>query len=141
MPFACFAATVELRGRADVDDDLAAADAAALLAFLRLRGAVAGEAPEVPPPPCRPTPLAGVDPLVAPVPGVVVYRAAPGDRVAAGEAVAEIVDPVGGGRTVPRARASGVLFARSAGRFAVPGRRLGKIAGAEPFRAGDPLGP
>ena len=48
VPLACFATTVELRGQADVNDDYAAADAAALLRFLQRRGVVAGEPGSMP---------------------------------------------------------------------------------------------
>ena len=68
----------------------------------------------------------------APAAGMVVYRAGLGDRVAAGDTVAEIVDPLGG--TVPvLARTSGVLFARHDQPFAWPGKVIGKIAGREPL--------
>lgn len=48
LPAACLAATIELRGRQDVDDGLAATDADALMRFLVRRGLVAGDA--LPPP-------------------------------------------------------------------------------------------
>ena len=139
IPLACFATTVELRGEADVDHRQAGADAAALLAFLTLRGVVAGEAPQLPLSLCEPTPLAGSEPLIAPEAGVVVYRKAVGDRVAAGETVCEIVDPVSG-RVLPlAATVDGVLYARAATRFALAGANLGKVAGRVPFRSGQLL--
>ncbi len=53
LPLACFATTVELRGKADVADELAADDAERLLRFLQRRGVVTGD------PGRAPAPLAG----------------------------------------------------------------------------------
>ncbi|HCK82096.1 MAG TPA: hypothetical protein DIC59_11625 [Candidatus Competibacteraceae bacterium] len=137
VPLACFATTVELRGQADVRDDYAAADAAALLRFLRRRGVVAGEPGPLPEPCCEPTPLEGVDVLTAPAAGVLVYRAGLGERITAGEVVAEVVDPLGeplgAARPEVRAGTDGLLFARMSERLVRPGQKFCKIAGREPL--------
>lgn len=140
VPLACFAATVELRGQADVSDALAEADALALLGFLRWRGVLSGPAPALPPS-CEPTPLAGTEPLSAPIAGIVVYRRKVGERIEAGDVVADIVDPATGETAEVRAQSSGLLFARGVARFAPAGRRLGKIAGRSLAREGRLLSP
>ena len=118
-------------------DDYAAADAAALLRFLRRRGVVAGEAGPLPEPCCEPTPLEGVDVLTAPAAGVLVYRARLGERITAGEVVAEVVDPLGdplgAARPEVRAGTDGLLFARMSERLVRPGQKFCKIAGREPL--------
>ncbi|HYF55675.1 MAG TPA: succinylglutamate desuccinylase/aspartoacylase family protein, partial [Salinarimonas sp.] len=129
VPLACLAATVELRGQADVSHELAAADAEALAAFMTIRGAIEGPAPRVPPARCRATPLEGSEPLIAPRAGMVVFHRDVGERVAAGDVIAEIVCPVSGDVTPVATASDGVLFARSASRFAAAGKRLGKVAG------------
>lgn len=136
IPPACFAATVELRGRADVDDALAEADAAALEAFLAHEGVLAGPPPAPPPALCRPTPLAGSEPVKAPSAGIVVFRAALGATVAAGDAIADLVEPMTGARATVRARSAGLVYARTTARFAAPGKVLAKIAGATLARSG-----
>ena len=141
LPSGCQAATVELRGTADVDHGLAAADARALLGALRHMGAVAGGMPDLPPALCAPTPLAAVEPVVAPVGGVIAYLRMHGDRVAAGEIVAEMVDAATGFRTAVPAPASGLLFSRRPTRYAPAGGRIGKIAGTEARRTGKLLSP
>jgi hypothetical protein len=136
VPLACFATTVELRGQVDVNDDYAAADAAALLRFLQRRGVIGGEPGPMPEPRCEPTPLDGVDVLTAPAAGVLVYRKQLGDRVAAGEVVAELIDPLGepiAARTPIQSATEGVLFARMTERLARPGQNYCKIAGREPL--------
>jgi predicted deacylase len=137
----CTAVTVELRGQADVADATADADADALVAYLRLAGALSGPRPVLSRPACPATPLAGTEPLSAPVGGIVVFRCAVGAVVAAGDPVADIVDPLTGAAVTVRAGTSGVLFARASGRFAHPGKRLAKIAGATPLRSGRLLSP
>ncbi|MCB1765061.1 MAG: succinylglutamate desuccinylase/aspartoacylase family protein [Candidatus Competibacteraceae bacterium] len=135
IPLACFATTVELRGQADVNDEYAAVDAAALLRFLQRRGVIAGDPGPIPAPRCEPTPLDGVDVLTAPAAGVLVYRKQLGDAVAAGEVVAEWVDLLGnppGMARMPICSAThGRLFARMTERLARPGQKICKVAGAE----------
>ena len=141
LPQGCCTTTVELRGEADVSHDFAQADAQAVFAFLQHCGALAcAVPPTIPAPRCDATPLAGSETLNTPVPGVVVYATAVGDRVKAGDLVAEVIDPVN--PTIHRvcAGVDGVLYARVRDRYALAGAEIGKIAGATPFRTGALLG-
>lgn len=135
IPLACFAATVELRGQADVSDELAAADAANLYRFLQRRGVIGGDPGPLPEPLCEPTPLDGTDVIPAPSAGIVAYKKQPGDRVAKGEIVAEIVDLTAenpkDARTPVVSRADGLLFSRQVQKLVTPGTSVCKIAGAE----------
>ncbi len=137
IPPACLAATLELRGRADLSHEMAAEDARRLLRFLTGRGFVSGPAVEPPALVNEATPLSGVEHIKAPVPGVVVFKKQPGDRIRAGEVVTEVVNPMPDAeKTYPvRAAADGFLFTCSADRFARPGRILAKIAGRDPLKA------
>lgn len=140
IPMACATATVELRGRSDVSRVLGARDADAILAYLVHLGVVAGSV-DLPEPQCKPTPLAGSEALESPVAGLLSYSVELGSVVAAGETVAEITDLTTGTVTPVRACTSGVFYARPATRIAEVGKRLGKIAGAVPFRDGLLLSP
>lgn len=142
VPAACFAATVELRSNNDVDADLAARDARALLRFLQRRGVVAGEAGALPRLLCKATDLAAMQQVKAPIEGLVVYRRRLGDSVRAGDVVAEIVSPFGP-RAEVLAQTDGLLFARHNQPWAWPGRIIGKIAGDQPLpdRVGNLLSP
>nr|WP_295080904.1 succinylglutamate desuccinylase/aspartoacylase family protein [uncultured Roseateles sp.] len=145
VPLACFAATVELRGEVEVDHSLAAQDAQALLQFLQHRGHIdpgseaADPANSWPAPLCQATPLEGVEPITAPHNGILVFCKAPGDVVAAGEVVAEVIDPLTDQRTPLRASVAGLLFARVARRYASAGMRVCKVAGSTAFRSGNLL--
>lgn len=133
IPPACLAATVELRGDRDVSDALAAADAAALFRFLVRRGLIAGETPPLPDLRCAATPLDGADIIECPVGGVLVFAHAVGERVAAGDMIAEIVDPMappGTPRIALSSRTDGLFFARPGQPLARPGLPAAKIAGA-----------
>lgn len=132
IPPACLAVTVELRSNNDVDQGFAEGDAAALMRILMRRGMLAGDAGPLPEAPCAATPLEAMQQVIAPVAGIVVYRAGLGERVAEGAVVAEVVDPLGGSVAVA-ARTEGVLFARHDQPFAWPGKVIGKIAGAVPL--------
>ncbi len=141
LPFGCQSTTIELRGQSDVSDDLAQSDAAAILGFLQDVGALAGPAEPLPAPLCEPTPLAGSLPIIAPVGGILAYRREVGQRVAGGEVLAEITDPITGEATDILSPCDGMFFARTALRFVAPGRRLGKVAGRNPSRSGALLSP
>lgn len=136
LPLACFSTTVELRGQADTQPGQAAADAAALLAFLRRRGVLAGDPGPLPPPACQPTPLAASEPIETPVGGVVVFHRAVGETVAAGDLIADVVDVDSGVAHPLRCQSAGVLYARSATRWALAGDRLAKVAGTTLARTG-----
>lgn len=141
VPLACAAATVELRGEADVTSAFSQQDAGALLDYLVHLGAVTGNARELPASACLPTPLAGSEPIMAPVSGVVAFRREVGETVRPGEIVADIVDPVTGISTPVPSTTTGVFYARASVRVVAAGKRLGKIAGSEPRRSGKLLSP
>jgi uncharacterized protein len=71
----------------------------------------------------------------------VVFHRAPGDAVAAGDVIADLVDIETGAHRPLRARSAGVLYARCATRWALPGKRLAKIAGTTLARTGPLLSP
>jgi predicted deacylase len=133
---ACIAVTVELRGERDVDYARAERDAEALLRYLALQGVLDLDPGALPAPRCDPTPLEGVEPVLAPHAGVLVFRKNLGDAVGAGEAVADLIDPVSGATTPLCARHPGVLFARTAHRHLLRGMNVCKLAGATAFRSG-----
>lgn len=140
IPLACCAITVELRGETDVRHDLARQDAGALVAAMRVWGAVSGPVPALPPARCAPTLLATIEPVTAPTPGILVFHRPVGSTVTAGDLVAEIVDPVTGHATPLHALSDGVLFARESVRMVRAGRSVAKIAGTRHHREGRLLG-
>ncbi|MDN3920099.1 succinylglutamate desuccinylase/aspartoacylase family protein [Roseateles violae] len=133
---ACVAATVELRGEVEVDHELARRDAAAIIEFLRHAGHIEGDAAALPPSRCKPTPLEAVEPITAPHGGLLVFAKAPGEAVAAGETIAELIDPLSDAVTPLRASVAGPMFARVARRYVTRGMRVAKIAGTTAFRSG-----
>ncbi len=141
IELACFGATVELRGETDTNHVLAEQDALGLCAFLAGRGVVTGVADTLRVPQCAPTPLSGSEPITAPHAGVVVFHRTPGERVVAGDVIADVVDALTGTVTQLRCKSDGMLYARCGSRWAVPGKRLAKIAGTSLARTGKLLSP
>lgn len=141
IDLACFGATVELRGETDTSHVLAEQDAQGLVAFLAQRGVLTGMAESVRAPQCTPTPLSGSEPITAPHAGVVVFHRNPGERVVAGDVIADVVDALTGNVTQLRCKSDGLLYARCGSRWAVPGKRLAKIAGTSLARTGKLLSP
>ena len=137
---ACIGVTVELRGERDVRYDLAEQDARALLQFLARQGVLDIEPETLPALVAEPTPLEGVEPIAAPHAGVLVFLKKLGERVQAGDAVADIVNPVSGQETTLRCTQSGVLFARTAHRHLLRGMHVCKVAGEVANRTGNLLG-
>ncbi len=136
IPAACLSSTVELRGQNDITHHGAKQDADNLFRFLTRRGLLEGDAGPLPGLAAPATPLQGVDPVKAPHAGVVVYLKQPGDRVEAGEAVAEIINPWADSvqdHTVVHSRVAGVMFSRRNDRFTRPGQTLCRVAGPDPL--------
>jgi len=136
IPSACVAVTVELRGEADVAHELAARDAQALVDYLCWQGVIAGGPAELPPARCEATPLAGSMPVSAPHAGVVAYLREPGARVAQGERVADLVEPMAGLVTPLLSPVDGVFYARETRRFLPAGAAAFRVAGRERLRQG-----
>ena len=139
IPNACLSVTVELRGERDVAHLQAQQDATAILAFLAHSGSVNIPSPALPTERCIPTPLSGVELIHTPSAGMLIFLKNVGDYIEKGSAVADIVDPVSGETTKIYATVSGIMFARSARRYAHNGMNLAKIAGADPIRTGQLL--
>ncbi len=140
IALACFSTTIELRGECDVQHEYAAQDATAIVNFLRWRGVLGGGA-VLPHAQCEATPLAGSEPITAPAAGVIVFRREVGEQVAAGDVIVDLVNVQTGEITPLRCGSSGVLYARCASRWAYPGKRLAKVAGAAITRTGKLLSP
>jgi predicted deacylase len=140
IPPACVAVTVELRGEHDVSHALARQDAQALLQYLAHAGVLDIPPQALPEPLCKPTPLEGVEPIAAPHSGVLVFLKQLGARVAAGEPIAELVNPVSGKVTPVASTHGGVLFASTAHRHLLRGMHICKVASSTPFRSGSLLG-
>jgi hypothetical protein len=136
LPPACIAVTIELRGEADVSHALAARDAQALVDYLAWLGAVSAADVELPPLACEATPLAGAIPVDAPHAGVLSWHRDVGARVAAGETLADLVEPLAGQVTLLRSPVDGLLYARERRRFVAAGGAVARVAGRQALRAG-----
>jgi predicted deacylase len=135
IPDASFSATLEYRGQADVIDDQANVDAARLMAFLGAVGAVDGEpAPDQPEAPVLP--LGGAMEVFAPQGGIVLWNVSPGDRVDAGDTLAEVLDPVTRLRLPVTATTSGIVFRIELWRSCLRGQSLAHVAGTEVLHDG-----
>ncbi len=136
IPLACLATTIELRGSSDVNHSLARKDAAAIISFLIYRGVLRGDPVPLPRARCAATPLAGSMPIETTRPGILVFTSAVGAKVAIGDCVAEIVDPLSGEVTQLLSPVEGILYARESRRYVTAGTRVAKIAGAHALRNG-----
>lgn len=142
-----FSCTVELRGQADINDELAAADAEGILRFLAEEGVIEAEleAPTHQAGEPQIYPLTGVAPVKATTSGIVVYKKALGEPVHKGDVVAEVV-PLDQGINPPREKilspVDGVMVVRHLIKLVRPGQRLALLAGKEPLpdRKGNLLG-
>ena len=135
IPAACFSTTLEYRGQFDVDATLAAVDAANLMTFLTAIGALNGTA--TPAHPAGPQlPLGGAGEAFAPQGGVVHWLRQPGDRVTAGQVLAQVVDPVSRISLPVPAPNDGLLFRRELWHSCLRGQSLAHVAGENSVRAG-----
>lgn len=125
--------TVELRGQNDVDATFGRKDAEGLFRFLQGRGVVAAET--FPAPELKEDfvgkPIRHVNMVLAPVGGTILYHVSPGDRVQAGQLLAEIIVNPGGkdGSVEIHAPQAGYVLTRRIRRFIRMGDNLLKIIG------------
>ena len=136
-----FAVTLELRGVADVNYELASQDCQGLIDYLTYVGVIEGQAPALPPLLNPPTPLAGVEPVVSPVGGLIVFCVQVGDYLNAGQVVAHIIDPITDSVTAVTCVREGLLYVRSLRRMATAGMTIAHVAGPEAYRQGYLLSP
>lgn len=136
IPMACLSVTVELRSQTDVSHTLAMQDAENIIAFLGHRGVIAGVVSALPDLKYPATPLAGSEAIASPVSGVVAFLKKPGDWIQAGDALAEVINPLTSEVSTLVSHTDGVLYALENRYFARAGMRLAKVAGAKAFRTG-----
>ncbi len=137
LPLGCFAATMEYRGTADVDDSFAIPDAEALLRFLQRRGVVDGSPGDLPQLASPARSAACCDTLRAPVAGIIAYAKPLGAEVKSGDVVAELVDPLADDPEKARypvlAQNDGILISRRLDRLVQPGRIVARVFGSHPL--------
>ncbi|WP_417823709.1 succinylglutamate desuccinylase/aspartoacylase family protein [Thalassospira lucentensis] len=133
IPMATLATTIELRGDRDVYDDYAIKDADNLFKFLQRRGLIKGDPGALPDAKCDATPLSGVDRVMAPHGGMVVFGIDAGAIVKAGQELGYVLDCETGQKTGFSSRTNGVLYSRIGIRLIVPGGYLCSVAGAKPL--------
>jgi predicted deacylase len=142
---ACMAATIELRGKADVEEHQAERDALALYYYLQASGVISGRAPKPRALRNQATPLDGVEKIIAPIAAVVSYNKEPGDLVLPGDVVCTLFDirqyDVDKARTELTASVEGIMYSRRLDRLSRPGQVLCRIAGKQslPDQAGSLL--
>ncbi|MGF7130042.1 putative deacylase [Paraburkholderia sp. EB58] len=139
IPNGSVSVTIELRGQRNVSYEFAEHDAQGIIEYLTQRGVIDGTAAPMPALEFAATPLAGAEPIVAPISGVLVYRTEVGTWVDAGHEIADIVDPLTGQVVTLKSTVAGVLYARHLTRFATVGLEFARIAGAKAFRSGSLL--
>ena len=142
VPMAVETATLEYRGQADTHDAMGRLDADGLYGFFAGRGLIDANVASVLSPAPAATPFEATEVLRTPRPGLLAYRVNLGDRVAAGDIVAELIAMDGPeafmARTPIRAGTSGFILSRASAKYVPAGASVAKIVGTEilPTRAG-----
>ena len=131
--------TIELRGVADVEDRLAARDEGSLLAWMSWVGVLDGERVAPPKAPHAASPLAGVETVLAPHGGVMVYQAVPGQQLIAGARIGYLLNPLDGSQTPLLSQYGGYFYARLANRLVTAGVEVAYVAGSQIVRTGNLL--
>ncbi|MFC6488804.1 succinylglutamate desuccinylase/aspartoacylase family protein [Nitratireductor sp. GCM10026969] len=137
IPIGCQAITLELRGFVDVGDEIARADASALINVLRRRRYLSGDADAAPEPLCELTGFDACDIVRTPQFGVVVYHAELGERVKCGQPIADIVSPPAAGsqeRITLHAGTDGLVVTRRLKKLVAANQVIAKIAGVVPLK-------
>lgn len=137
VPMGCIAATLEYRGRADIEDALGAEDAAGLFGFLAMRGLIDADPGPRPPPAPPATAFEATEVLRAEAPGLLAYRVGLGASVGPGEVVADLIGMDGPdaflARTPLRAGTAGLVLSRALTKYVPRGAVVAKIVGTTPL--------
>jgi predicted deacylase len=141
IPNGSISVTVELRGQTDVTYAYAEHDSQGIVEYLTHRGVIEGTPAHMPPLAFPATPLAGSEPLVTPISGVLVFRTPFGIWIEAGQDIADVIDPLTDEVATIKSSTSGVLYARHRTRFATAGMEVARVAGSTAFRTGSLLSP
>lgn len=136
VPMACLAFTLEWRGMLDTDPVVSAADASALIGWLGMQGVVNAAVGMTRNQVVDVTPLAGVEVVTAPQPGLFLAELAPGTPVLAGTILGRLHRLPDGTDITLTARVDGLLYAREQTRIVHAGAELFFIAGCQPIRNG-----
>ena len=131
-----FAASIELRGQADVDDEVAQEDAEGILRFLAREGLLALEVPEPDVHQVHVYPLEGASHLQANSNGLLVWKKRLGDVVSRGELIAEIVPldaPLGTPRIPVHSDVDGVVIVQPLFKLVRAGQRVALLASKTPL--------
>lgn len=134
IALACTSATIELRGRGDLSHQYAQHDADAIVQYLNHLGDVQLPAEHIQPMPSlirQPHPLSGLIYIPASITGIVVYHVQAGDWVQAGDALADIIDPITQQFETVNSPIDGVVFATNNQHFVHPENNLLSLSGAE----------
>ncbi|MGO1295937.1 MAG: succinylglutamate desuccinylase/aspartoacylase family protein [Vibrio sp.] len=143
VPQGCMAATVELRGQANVTHHESDQDSSAILRYLEWLGviAVASHTSCLPDDVAPSSDLGAVEMLATPCAGILVHHVSPGDWIEAGEVFAEVIDPLCDHVESIRAAQSGYVYSRNGRRIATAGMLIGNVAGCDVIRSGYLLAP
>jgi len=142
IPKGCQSVTLELRGQSDVYHNESDQDTKALINYLRHLNIVTDQSAEavignnIPA-----TDLAAVEPLKSNMAGVLVHCVNVGEKVIAGQLIAEVINPITDEKQQIKASQMGVLFSRSLRRTATAGMLVAHVAGEKKIRSGYLLAP
>ena len=143
VPQGCIAATVELRGQANVTHQESDQDSSAILRYLEWLGVIAadGQASCLPEGTAPSSDLGAVEMVSTPCAGILVHHVSPGDWIEAGDVFAEVIDPLSDRVEAIRAVQSGYVYSRNGRRIATAGMLIGNVAGSAVIRSGYLLAP
>lgn len=142
IPKACQSVTLELCGQADVYHGKSDADAHALVNYLRHLNVLTDQPADVLINEAIPaTDLAAVEALKSNMGGVLVLCTEVGEKVVAGQLIAEVINPITDEIQQIKASQSGLLFSRTLRRTATAGMLVAHIAGERKIRSGYLLAP
>lgn len=137
VPMASATATLEYRGQADVSDAYGRTDAQGLFGFFAARGLIDADPGPSPEPAPKATPFEATEIVRAPRPGLLAYRVELGEKVTAGQPIADLIALDGPGAFIERAPilagTDGLVLTRSTGRYVPRGEGIAKIVGTVPL--------
>jgi predicted deacylase len=136
IPFGTLGATIELRGKQDVNDEMAEADAENLFQYFIHANLIKGTKLAPPALIRKATHLDATQFVKVASGGVLILKKSPGDWIKKGENIAEILHPLTSHRTPVVSEVDGQLLTITNQKWCYEGMYIGKIVGETSYRSG-----
>jgi predicted deacylase len=139
IPSGTLGATIELRGKCDVNDNLASMDAENLFQYFVYSNFIIGKKLTPPKLIREATELSATQFVEVDATGILIFKISIGDWIKKDDLIADVMDPLTGKRTPVLSEVDGQFLTKTLQRYCYAGMYIGKVVGDKAYRTGSLL--